>query len=423
MPLFIILLISLSPGDTLYFTLDEAIHYAFENNLDIEQQRLEVAKSTMRVGQTRAAFYPTISVSGGYAHLTDIPVIEFDSIPIPFGQSDNYSVSISLQQVLFAWGKIYSAYRISDISREITELNLVRKKQELRYNVTDAFYSILVLEELVRLSRESLAQLQRHADVVTARYRAGLVPQFDVLRAQVQVANVKPQVINAENALLLTREGFKMLLGMEMDREFAITGILEMFDEDFSLVDLMEEAIMERVELKTLRKTEQIAHLGQQIARRANLPSIVGGASYERSKPFGFTGDDWGSNMTFSLGFQFTLFNGFSNLYGYRLATLQRREAELGYEYLQNAIILEVKQAYLRFMAAQEALVAAQDNMMQAEETFGIIEKRYQNGLATNLEYMDVQLAATQAQTNYLSALKDYYASRAAIQRSIGKEE
>lgn len=423
MQLFLILLITVSPGDTLHFTLEQAVEYAFENNLDIEQQHLEVAKSTMRLGQARAAFYPNITVSGGYAHMTDIPVIEFDSIPIPFGQSDNYTVGITAQQVLFAWGKIYNAYRISGISHEMAELSLVRKRQEIQYSVTEAFYTILVLEEMVKLSRESLAQLQRHEEVVTARYRAGLVPQFDVLRAQVQVANLKPQVINAENGLQLTREGFKMLLGMDMNEEFRLSGNLEMFDEDFLLEDLVEQAVEQRVELKSLRKTEEIVHLGERIARTANLPSLVGGATYERRKPFSFTGDEWGSNLTFTLGFQFTLFNGFSNLYGYRLATLQKKEAELGYEYLYKGIILEVKQAYLKFVAAKEALVAAQDNVMQAETTFDIIEKRYRNGLATNLEYMDVQLATMQAQTNYLSALKDYYTSRAAIQRSIGKEE
>jgi outer membrane protein len=408
----ILFLMSIMQADTLHLTVDQAIDYALVHNPEIEQLSLAYEKSQTQLGQARAAFYPTVTASGGYVYITDIPVIEFDSIPISFGQ-----------QVLFAWGTIYNAYRITDLSKDIAELNLLRKEQELRYEVADAFYGLLVLEEMVKLSREGLDQLRRHAAAVETRYKAGLVPQFDLLRARVQVANLKPQVINAENGLKLAREGFKMLLGLDLGTEFTMEGDFEVMQEDFVLDTLIDIALRERVELKNLKKYRQIAHLGKQIAARANLPTLVAGATYERKKPFGFMGDEWGSDIIFNIGFQMTLFNGFKNLYGYREAALQKREADFAYENLQKAITLEVKQSYLNLQSAGEALETAQENVAQAEMAFSIIDKRYKAGLATNLEYMDAQLAAQQARTNYLSALKDYYTSRAEIFKAIGKED
>ncbi len=418
-----LILFSIMQADTLHLTLDQAIDYALLNNPEIEQLVLAYEKSETQVGQARAAFYPSVTASGGYAYITNIPVIELDSIPISFGQSENYSLSVSAQQVLFAWGTIYNAYKITDLSSDIAELNLLRKQQELRYEVADAFYGLLVLDEMVGLSRESLDQLRRHAAAVETRYKAGLVPQFDLLRAQVQVANLKPQVISAENGLKIAREGFKMLLGLDLDTEFVIEGDLEIIQEDFVLDTLKDIALRERIELKNLKKYRQIAQLGKQIAARANLPAVVAGATYERTKPFGFMGDEWGSDVVFTIGFQMTLFSGFRNRYAYREATLQKKEAELAYENLQKAVTFEVKQAYLNLQAAGEALETAQENVAQAEMAFSIIEKRYRSGLATNLEYMDAQLAAQQARTNYLSALKDYYTSRAGVYKAIGKEE
>jgi outer membrane protein TolC len=102
---------------------------------------------------------------------------------------------------------------------------------------------------------------------------------------------------------------------------------------------------------------------------------------------------------------------------------LEIREAQLAYENLEKAITLEVKQGYLNFLAAYEALTTAQDNVGQAEKAFVIIEKRYKNGLATNLEYLDTQLALMQAKANYLSALQVYHTSSADIYKAIGKEE
>ena len=90
---------------------------------------------------------------------------------------------------------------------------------------------------------------------------------------------------------------------------------------------------------------------------------------------------------------------------------------------LEKVITLEVKQSYLNLQAAKEAISTAQENVGQAEKAFEIIETRYKNGLATNLEFLDAQLASLQARTNYLSAVKNYYTSRAEIYKAIGKED
>jgi len=423
MILFLALLIGLTSTDTLTFTVDEAIEYALMNNPEIQQLNIAFQKSKEQVGQSISAFYPSINASGYYAYVTNVPVIQFDSIPIPFGAHENYNVQVSLQQVLFAWGKLYNAYKISDLASDIAELSVTRKRQEIRYSVTDAFYGLLVLEEYVSQTRASLTQLERFAASVETRYKAGLVSQFDLLRAQVEVENLKPRVIESENALNLAREGFKLLLGIDLDVDFALSGELKMVEEEFSLDQLIASALENRAEIKNLRSVERIAQLSQAITRRANLPTLVGGATYERSKPYGFTGEDWGSNVTFNVGFQFPLFSGFSNLYKSREAALVLKETRLVLESLERGIEVEVKQAYLTFLASKEAIGTAEQNVGQARKAFEIIETRYQNGLATNLEVLDTDLAYRQAQVNYLTALKTYNTSLAEIYKAIGKEE
>jgi outer membrane protein len=417
------LFLSMTGADTLTFTVEQAIDFALQKNPEVAQLTIEYERSQQQVGQAISSFYPKVTASGYFAYITDVPVIEFDSIPIPFGSNENYGLRLSLQQVLFTWGKLYNAYKISDLASDIAELSLVRKRQEIRYSVTDAFYGLLVLDEYTKQARASLEQLERFAASVETRFKAGLVSRFDLLRAQVQVENLKPQVIQSENALNLAREGFKLLLGMDLETEFLLAGELRMIEEDFSLDQLVEDAAENRVEIKNLKKTERIAQLAQAIARRANLPSVVGGATYERTKPFSITGDEWGSSLTFNIGFELPLFTGFNNLYKSREAGLVIKEARLALENLERAIIVEVKQAYLSYLAAKEAIDAAEKNVGQAREAFNIIETRYKSGLATNLEVLDTELAYRQAQVNYLTALKNYNTSLAEIYKSIGKED
>uniref|UniRef100_A0A7V1EIR2 TolC family protein n=1 Tax=candidate division WOR-3 bacterium TaxID=2052148 RepID=A0A7V1EIR2_UNCW3 len=420
--LSLISLVIFNTGDTLAFSLDEAIKFAENNNAEIRQASLELEKSVTDIGVARSAFYPTINATGYYAYLSDLPVFQLDSMFIPMGQHENYNLQVSLQQVLFAWGKIYDAYRIAGLNRDIAELNLLRKRQEIRCSVTKSYYGLLVLEQMVELTRESMEQLKRHEEAVRKRYEAGLVSQFDLLRSQVQVANLKPKLIEAENGLKLAAEGFKMLLDLPQDKEFILKDTLGIIEEDFDLEILKEEALANRPELKNLEKVEKISKLAKSIKARSNLPSIFAGVSYDWKKPFSFNGNDWGSNLTFNVGFQFPIFGGYKSHYEYNKSGLQLKEAELALENLSKGIVLEVKQAYLNMLASKEAIKAARENITQAEKAFNIMETRYKNGLATNLEYLDTQLALMQAKINYLNALKDYLSARADLIKAVGKE-
>ncbi len=419
----ILFLMNVSIADTANFTLDQAIDYALMNNPDVRQLALEHERAQEQISEALSGFYPQLTAQGSYVYLGTVPVVEFQGMQVPFGASENMSFSLSLQQVLFSWGKIYNAYRISDIGEKIAELALERKRQEVRYAIADAFYGILVLQEAVAVSSEDLKRLEDYEAVVRTRYRAGLVSQFELLRAQVQVANFKPSVIATENNLALAREGFKLLLGLPQTQEFTLFGELTVIEEDFNLDDLIETALRERIELKNVQHSLEIARLNRQIVRRTNLPTVVAGATYDYSKPYLIAEDEWGSTVTFNIGFQWPLFTGMNTYSKSRQATIAIHEAELAYETLSEAIVLEVKQGYLNLLAAKEALATAEENVGQAEEAFETMETRYQSGLATHLEFTDAQVALRQAQLNYLTILKAHYTSTAEIYKAIGKEE
>jgi outer membrane protein len=423
MTILFVFLACISSVDTVNLSLDEAIEYGLKHNPEIEQLSIKVEKAEVGVNDAISVYYPSLSMSGYFAYLSEVPVLDFNGMPIPMGQHKNYSVSVSLQQVIFAWGKLYNYYKISEIQLDIAELTRKRKEQEIRYSITDGFFGLLILEEVVNLTKESFTQLERHEEAVEKRYRAGLVPHFELLRSQVQLANLKQQVIEAENGYNLAQEGFKMLLGMDLEKEIVIYGVLGMEEENYDLDELLEYAKEERIELVNMRNYERIAERGRDIARRLVLPTIVAGATYERSRPFGFGGDEWGSNLTFNVGFQFDIFSGFKTQNQYEDALLLLREAELAKENLEKAIHLEVKQSYLNLQAAEEGIDAARENVVQAEKAFSIIEERYRHGLVTNLEYLDTQLAQMQAKTGYLTALRNYHSARAALLKAVGKEE
>ncbi|MCK4234237.1 TolC family protein, partial [candidate division WOR-3 bacterium] len=137
MVVLFIILAGISAADTVHLNLEEAVNYGLEHNPEIEQLTIDYKKSEIKIGDAISAYYPSLSINGYFAYLSDIPVFEFDGMPVPMGQHRNYGVSLSLQQVIFAWGKLYDYYKIAEIQSEIVELTLKRKQQEVRYAITD----------------------------------------------------------------------------------------------------------------------------------------------------------------------------------------------------------------------------------------------------------------------------------------------
>jgi HAE1 family hydrophobic/amphiphilic exporter-1 len=421
--IFLVGLLILGAGrEPLALDLDSAVAYALANNPELKNLTMDRDKADLKISAAIGSFYPSVTAAGYYTHLSDLPRIEYGGLNIPLGQHENYSVQLSVQQVLFAWGKLYDAYRIAGIGKDIAALDLARKRQETRYSVTQAFYNMLVLRELAALTEESYNQLKFHEESVRKRYAAGLASQFELLRAQVEAANLKPRVMETENNLNLARNGFQMLLGMPLDQDFTIAGELEPDSGDYQLADLVDSALVNRAEIKNLENAERLARLNRSLIRRENLPTVVAGASYAYKKPLSITENEWGSSLTFTVGFTMPLFSGYKVLAQYRAAGLDVAQARLAIEEVRKAVTVEVKNCYFNFRTAQAMVAAARENLNQADQARAMAENRYRNGLATNLEYLDVQLAQRQAKTNYLNALKDYHTARAAIDRAVGKE-
>jgi outer membrane protein TolC len=412
------------------FDLKAAVDYALEHNPELQQQRLELDRARSQVSEAVAGAYPKLSLTGSYGYISELPIMEFQLDPtqppvvIPMGRHANYALKATMQQPIFTWGQLYRGYEITDINYESSKRKLERKVQEVSCQVKEGFYGLLLAERMVELTQQGLDRAEQHLKTVEKRYRAGMVPDFELLRAQVQVANIRPQLARAENGLKLAQEGFKLLLGTPLDAELKLHGEFPMPDFELpKLTDCLTEALENRLELKNLNATIAMAQHRVLILRSARLPILVGTASYEYKRPFQFAADEWGSDLIFGLGFSLPIFDGFKTRAAIEAAEIDLKRAVLAQASYESFIQLEVKEAYLSFEAAQEAVEVSEETVAQARKGAEIVETRYQNGLATNLEVFDAQLALMQAETNRAQALCDYAQARARLELAIGKED
>jgi len=415
--LILILAISFVNGSVeQVLTLDDAVNIALKNNKVLLTQKAKEDEAKAQTIVARANFMPTITVSGSYTRLSKVPEMG----AVMMGELDNYVTGIGLEQPLFTWGKIWNAYQLAKLNLNAVEEDYNKTESEVIFNVTQAFYGVMLLTELVKLSEEAYQQVKRHVDVVKKRYDAGLAPKFDLIRARVQLSNMEPQVIKAKNGLKSAKNGLKVLLDIPLEESISLEGELKYEPVEINLKELIEEALLNRAELKSLKFRKKMSEKALALARASNKPNLIGIANYEYKNPFFFE-PKWETGWNVTIALQIPFFSGFSTFGKVKEAKSQLKQVEFGMKLLRDGIELEVRDVVSSLEEGKKLVESQEKNVHQAEEALEIAERRYKDGLATSLEVMDTQLALTQAKTNYLQAISDYTIARARLKKTIGE--
>jgi len=433
-----------------HLTLDEAVATALERNRTILVNKMEIDKARAGITEAKAHFLPTLSISGGYTRSAAIPEIDFES-PIfetrqvavlddfgdtigyayvdgiagirqrrfKMGEENSYIGGFSIQQPIFTWGKIWNGYELARLNLRAVEEDYRKVRNDVVFSVEQAFYRILYLEELLKLTEESYEQVRRHVNVVQERYDAGLASRFDLLRARVQLVNMEPQILKVRDGLKTAMDGLKILLAIGLDEEMVLHGELKYTPRDVSLQPASEEALAQRPELSALRLRKRMAEKALAIARAANKPSMALAVNYSYQKPHNFK-NEWGSSWYATLGLQVPLLSGGATSGKVEHARAQKRQAELSSDMFADVVELEVRNALLEMDETAQLFESQEENVQQAEEALRIAERRYETGLMTNLEVMDTQLALAQAKTNSLQALSNHLVALCKLKRVIG---
>lgn len=454
--LFVILFVSIgqSSNDTLFLTLNSCLELALKNNKQIQIAQEKIKAQTANKNIARASFFPQINLTGTYTRLSSsqgfpltipvygkypFPVYNLqtgqiigitESIPIVTGaitetlemvKKDNYNFQGRVSQTLFTWGKLLNAYRIAHLNLKIENENFRKTLADLKLKTTELFYQALLTKQGLQLLNESYQQMERHIQQIEQLYEHGLVSKLDLLRAQVQLTNIRYQKIRMANAKNLSYDALRLMLGVESGPPIELSDEFNFIPETIQLDSAIAQAISARSDIKIMRDNIKILKISQQILKTANLPSIFSAFNYDYKKPFRFTENDWGKDYNITLGVQMPLFTGGANFYKIKQSQAQLKQAQLGLAMLEDAIQLEVKNLYFNLQQEKNILSYQDENVRTAEQALSLAEEKYQNGLITNLEYIDTQLALTQAKFDRLNASVNCILAQARLLNAIGK--
>ncbi len=428
------MIIILAPGRLLFaqekvvLTLEKSIELALTQNPYHLASEERVDAAEQRVREAVANFFPSLN-STGLATLDEkLFELEFPSfIPgqppekVKVDFTRDYQIGLSLSIPLYTGGRLTAGYKSAKYNLKSTQESVRQSEHVTVFNTKAAFYGCLLAQEFVKVAEQAVKDAEDLHKNVKSQYEVGLASQFDLLRSEVRVVNLKPQLIQAKNNFEVMKLNLKTLLGMDLSTPIEIQGNLSYEPIEPDTEKSIGLAIQNRPEILQLEYQKKIAEEMWKMARAERLPTLsISGSFNFWADRLAMTGDVWQDYYNINLVFTVPIFNGFGPAARQAQAKATVREIELNLKGLKDGVRFEVNQAILKIEEARESLLSQEKNVEQAEESLRIANLNYNEGMITLLDVSSAQTALNQARVNYSQAVYDFFVAVADFERSLG---
>lgn len=409
-------------------TLEDSIQLALSQNPYhlATKERVYAAKSQVR--EAVSGFFPSLNAQGMSTLKEKVFELEFPSIipgeppqRVELDFTRDYQIALSLSVPLFTGGRLKSGHRQAKYNYRSTQEAVRQSRQMTVFNTRKAFFGYLLSEEFVNVAEEAVDVANKFYQNVKSQYDVGMASKFDLLRSEVRVANLKPQLIKAKNNLKIAELGLKTLLGLDLDTIVEIKGELTFEPIEPDLEAAIEAALVSRPEVKQLDYQKKMAGQMMKISRAGYFPTVAIAGTYNLwADKINLKSDTWQNFYAVNLVVDIPIFNGFSTSARVAQSKAMIKEIEHTQKGLDDLVRFEVRQAVLRLEEARESLLSQGKNVEQAQESLRIANLNYNEGLATTLDVSSAQAALNQARINYSQAMYDYFVSRAELDKAMG---
>jgi outer membrane protein TolC len=354
-----------------------AIRYAVDHNYAILQSREQICLQEGVIIQMESAAIPNVSADGGYQK-------NKGSISGTYPpETSEWEVQLKATQTIFAGGGVQSSIRGAKLGRDAALLDLQSTINAALLDVRTRFYNVLLAREKVRVQEENVKLYERQLQDVQNQLKAGSVSNFEVLRAEVSLANVQPDLITARNDYRIAIEQLRQSLGVPAGPRGTaavfpeVVGSLDVAPENYELDSALAQARERRPELLSLSKRQEGGEQLVVTARSNYYPNLAAFGSYEWVGAGEAQGGNYNANgWLFGLQSSWAIFDGRATAGRVRQARSQLEQARLSYASEQLAIDVEVRQALSALDEAAELVAASKKTEGQADEALRLANAR-----------------------------------------------
>ncbi|MFO1460367.1 MAG: TolC family protein [Verrucomicrobiota bacterium] len=411
-------------------TLAEALEITVRQSPAILKGKQDIEEAYGISLELRASIRPRLTAAGTF-QAVDQASIEIPPIPgfdFTFQNDRSWNANILVSQPIFAGGKLRSRVRAGGLTEEAALAQFQATVADAVLEVKVNYDDVLLATEQIKTQEASIALLERELTDQKRRFDAGTAPRFNVLRAEVELANAKPKLIRAQNAFRITKNNLATRLGWNIPTNTTENIPLELADRlearpfDLSLPVAVARGLQQRPELVARKTDVKLRQEGVKQAQADYYPtvSIAGGYQWKSSvfqDDLSINYDGWtaGAQMNWSV-WDFGATRG-----RVKAAKARLERSNVVVDDTTRQIETEIRTAYSNFIEAQQVLETQTKVIEQAEEAVRLSMARNDAGSGTQLDVLSAQTALTDARTTQSLALRDYAVALARLERAIGE--
>ncbi len=412
----VVLAAAAAGAETYRFTLEQAIAYGLQNSASIKSKALAMEAAKQDLAAARSGYYPSVSASLSYSHLYPQP----ESFGFYLSGSDPLSLSANLSQTLYTFGKLKAGVRLAEEGVAQAALDLAEETRKTVVLIKKAYYAYLLATEVLGINEQTLGRKQDALEVAQKRYEAGLVADFEVLRAESDLESYRATVISSRNAVRIALLNVRNVLGIQEEEfSFELLGALEPLQVKLERKGLLELALARKYELLSFRKGMDTVAAQERLNRSLNKPNLAGFVSYQLASTFDpttgankyFTADAWDGSLTagLSLSVPVSAYLPWSKeSAAIRKSALQLENLRLQYQSLESGVRIAVESGLLK-VAEQEAKIASGKKSVElAQRLYESAEQQYLGGYISSIDLKDAQLGLNGAQLAYAQAIFEH---------------
>jgi len=410
-------------------SLEAAIELALIKNSDVIIAKNQLSSSEFAVKEAYGNFLPKLSLNASYNRNLDnqvifLPTTIGGSSATEIGSDNDYRAALNLNIPIF-YNYNFANKKLSETQRDFINETKRGVQQSVINGTKKAYFNYLIIQEVVLVQQNSLANALDILEDIKKRLTLGTVTEYDVTSAKVQVANAKTNLLEAQSNLLPAENNLKLITGINSEENIILTEDIQLLDEEITIQNGIETMLEDNSRLKQLELDIERNDKQINLTKSAYYPTVdaIGNFVYQaQSDDFDINDYYWINTSLVGLQVQFSIFNGTITSNRVQQAKINKENAKVEKDYTTREYKMNYEELVSQLDFSKQRVMVQEDNMNLTEEALALSRKRYDLGVGTFLEVNDAELQYTQARLSWLQAISNYKSAFYDYQLLIGKE-
>ncbi|TDO19189.1 TolC family protein [Pedobacter duraquae] len=408
-------------------SLQEAVQLGIANSKNLKLSQNKIDEAVARLNVVKDNVLPSASASFIYNH-AEIPTNTLsigggDPIHLP-KRADAFVGTAAVEEVIYGGGRLKLATESTRLLTEVAKLDADKDQEEISYVVINTYYSLYKIAQSKKVIAQNLDAIASQLKQAQRFFEQGIVTKNDVLRFQLQQANVTLTQLEAENNRKIINYNLDILLGLPENTDVEITEPDNGIKTVHPLNSYVDMGLSTRQELRQLDLRNQVAEVNVKSIKANTLPTVGVGANLYYINPSGgfippanqfIVPVTLGATVSWNIG---TLWNNKNKV---SEARVQQKSVVLEKDVQSDNVKTEINRNYQNYQLAVNKIQILETSIAQASENDRLLESKYKNNVASAIDRIDAETLLYQSKINLEIAKADAGLAYYTLLKSTGK--